>query len=69
MSVPVGVFGLVTLYVIMRDVSHGSMTDELEKIWKEVVMNQLTFDPSICLEELSKAMKTPHRLALSWTRF
>jgi hypothetical protein len=42
------VFGLATLYVI----------------WKEVVTIQLTFYYSMCLEELSKAMKTPQRLAI-----
>lgn len=32
MSVPVGVLGLATLYVILRDVPYSSMTDELEKM-------------------------------------
>jgi hypothetical protein len=31
------------------------MTDELERIWKEVVVAQSRYYPSVCLEELMKA--------------
>jgi hypothetical protein len=40
----------------------GMMTDKSERIWKEVVMAQVTYYPGIHLERLRKTTKTSIRI-------
>jgi hypothetical protein len=43
--------------------SNGRMTEELEKFWKKMVITQLKYYDSICLEGLRKTMKTSIMIA------
>jgi hypothetical protein len=48
---------------------NGRMTEELERSWKKAVIDQLTYNLSIHLEEQRKTMKNVSVLLLSWLRF
>jgi hypothetical protein len=45
------------------------MNNELERIWKEVVMAYSGYYPSIYLQGLGKTTKPQVRIAISWPRF
>jgi hypothetical protein len=42
------------------------MIDELEGIWKEVVVAQLGYYPGICLERLEKTTKNSNQVFTSF---